>query len=69
MILLSLQWWQLALIFLPALLNLWGIWHSLNHEFANPSERFLWVGLCIFLPFLGGLVYLVFGRRRALLKK
>ena len=28
MSLFSLEWWQIALLFLPALLNLWGIWHA-----------------------------------------
>ena len=30
MSLFSLEWWQIALLFLPALLNLWGIWHAFN---------------------------------------
>lgn len=62
---LDLNWWQLALIFAPALVNLWGIWHSSCHKFPTEPERWLWMILCIFLPFLGGLVYLAFGYRRA----
>jgi len=37
----SLEWWQIALLFLPALLNLWGIWHAFNHTFETPLERVL----------------------------
>lgn len=61
----SLEWWQLALLFLPALLNLWGIWHAFNHAFETPLERLLWVLAGVFLPFFGGLAYLLFGLRRA----
>lgn len=61
---LALTWWQLALLFAPVLFNLWGIWHASRHEFPTPQERTLWMVLCIFLPFLGGVVYLAFGRKR-----
>ena len=43
MSLFSLEWWQIALLFLPALLNLWGIWHAFNHTFETPLERVLWM--------------------------
>ena len=52
MSLFSLEWWQIALLFLPALLNLWGIWHAFNHT-------------CVFVPVLGGVAYVLFGWRRA----
>lgn len=64
MSLLSLDAWQLGLIFLPALLNLWGIWHAFNHAFPTPLERMRWILACVFIPFLGGLAYLLFGWRR-----
>ena len=62
---LSLTPWQLALLFLPALLNLWGIWHAFRHPFPSPVERVLWIGLCIFVPLIGGIIYLLFGLRRS----
>ena len=49
MSLFSLEWWQIALLFLPALLNLWGIW----------------MVACVFVPVLGGVAYVLFGWRRA----
>lgn len=61
----SLEPWQLALLFLPALLNLWGIWHAYHHDFPAPVERLLWMGLCVLVPVLGGLTYLVFGLSRS----
>lgn len=63
--LLSLSGWQLALLFAPALINLWGIVHAFRHAFPVPAERVLWIALCVFIPLLGGVVYLVFGMRRA----
>ena len=65
MSLFSLEWWQIALLFLPALLNLWGIWHALNHTFETPLERVLWMVACVFVPVLGGVAYVLFGWRRA----
>ena len=61
----SLEWWPLALLFAPALLNLWGIWHAFNHTFGTPLERIVWIMACVFIPLLGGLAYLLFGWRRA----
>ncbi len=65
MTLFTLPWWQEALLFAPALLNLWGISHAFRHTFATPVERLLWIAACIFLPLLGGLAYLLVGMRRA----
>lgn len=54
------------LLGLPALPNLFGIWHAFNHDFPGPQERLKWMGVCVFLPVIGGLIYLLFGLRRAL---
>lgn len=54
-----------ALLMLPAIINLWGIAHAMRHAFPKENERSLWVAACIFLPFLGGVLYLVFGLRRS----
>ncbi len=53
------------LLMLPAILNLWAIWHAMNHTFPLEKERVLWVLAGIFLPFLGGLLYLIFGLKRS----
>jgi len=65
MTLLTLPWWQLLLLALPALLNLWGIWHAYTHSFASPLVRMGWVMACVFLPLIGGAAYLLFGYRQA----
>jgi len=54
------------LLALPILPNLWSIWHANMHRFASPVERMLWLAACIFVPCLGGLAYVFFGRPRVL---
>ena len=56
----------LVLLALPILPNLWSLWHAFHRDFATSQEKMLWVGVCIFVPVLGGLAYFFFGRRRAL---
>ena len=60
------EWWHWALLALPILPNLWSIWHVNTHRFANHVERLLWLTASIFVPCLGGLAYVLFGRPRAL---
>ena len=60
------SWWQLSLLILPILPNLWSIWHVWAHRFPSEQERSLWFMLGIFVPVIGGVVYLLAGRRRAL---
>lgn len=55
----------LLLMGLPAIPNLFGIWHSYHRVFPTEKERLIWLGVCIFVPVLGGLAYLLFGFRRA----
>lgn len=56
----------LVLLLIPALLNLWAIWHAFHHTFATPQERLLWMGAGIFIPVLGGVAYLLVGKGRAM---
>lgn len=55
----------LVLLALPILPNLWAIWHSFHAEFATHQEKMVWLAVNIFVPVLGGLVYLFWGRKRA----
>ncbi len=55
----------LLLLILPALPNLWCIWHAYVHEFPKQEERLAWLLAGIFLPVLGGTLYLLFGWRRS----
>lgn len=61
----EMQWWHWAVLALPILPNLWSIWHVRSRNFASEQEKSLWFLLAVFVPVLGGLIYIVFGRRRA----
>lgn len=54
----------LILAFVPILPNLWCIYHAFQREFPTPAEKMAWIGVGIFIPVLGGLIYLIWGRRR-----
>ena len=53
------------IIGLFAVPNLFGIWHAFHRVFPTPQERLIWIGVCIFVPVIGGISYLLFGLRRA----
>lgn len=54
----------LGLLTVPILPNLFAIWHSFHRQFPTPLERILWYLLAIFVPVLGGIIYLIWGRKR-----
>ena len=56
---------QAALLLLPILPNLWSIWHAMRHDFPGEREKYLWTMTAVFLPLLGGMLYLLFGWRRS----
>ncbi|MBQ4568129.1 MAG: PLDc N-terminal domain-containing protein [Desulfovibrio sp.] len=64
----SFEWWHLLVALLPMLPTFWSIWHIWAHEFENPQQRALWLVLVVFVPVLGGIIYIVTGRRKALSK-
>ncbi|WP_028575640.1 PLDc N-terminal domain-containing protein [Desulfonatronovibrio hydrogenovorans] len=54
----------IVLVFLPILPNLWAILHIFKHDFQTAQEKMAWIAVAVFIPVLGGLAYLFFGRRR-----
>lgn len=63
--LLTLEPWMLALLMLPALLNLFCIWHAVHSTFPGGNERIWWILAGVFLPVIGGVLYILFGLRRS----
>lgn len=61
----SFAWWHLLVAALPILPNMWSIWHIWNHAFAGPEQRAKWLVLVVFVPVVGGIVYILCGRRHA----
>lgn len=55
----------LLLLGIPAIPNLFGIWHAWGRVFPTQQERLIWLGVCVFVPVIGGVAYLIFGMRRA----
>ena len=60
--------WQLVLLgvaaLVPILPNLWSIHHAFWREFPSVNEKMIWLVAAVFVPVLGGLAYLFFGRKR-----
>lgn len=54
----------LAATFICLGITLWAIWHAYWRDFDNPQEKFYWIMAAMFLPFIGGLAYLIIGRKR-----
>ena len=48
----------------PILPTLWSIWHAHFREFPSHNEKMIWLGVCVFVPVIGGIIYILFGRRR-----
>ena len=56
----------LIALLIPPLLNIWAICHAAVRVFPNgPQERVWWVMLAVVIPFLGGIIYLLFGMKRS----
>lgn len=41
-----------------------AIWDAFRREFPSPTEKFAWIQLAVLFPFVGGLGYFIFGRKR-----
>lgn len=54
----------ILLIVLPILPNLWAVMHIFKNDFDTPQEKMIWLALAVFIPVMGGLIYLFLGRRR-----
>ena len=56
-------WLYLALT-LPVFINFWAIAHAFYRNFPTIQEKMVWLCLAVFVPVLGGLIYLIVGRTR-----
>lgn len=60
------SWWHIIIAILPILPNFWSIWDIWNHAFQPPERRMIWLLVAVFVPVLGGLLYIFIGRKQAL---
>ena len=58
--------WALAIggLALFVLISLYSIWDAFHREFRSTAEKMAWVELCVLVPFLGGVAYLLVGKKR-----
>lgn len=47
-----------------AAVSLFAIWDASRRDFGSPQAKFGWIQLAVLVPFLGGVAYLIFGRKR-----
>ena len=60
------HWWHVLVVMFPMIPTLWSILHIWGHEFENPQQRALCLVLVVFLPIVGGIIYIFTGRKKAL---
>lgn len=59
-------WWHVLLALIPMLPYFWGIWDIWNHSFPTAEQRMYWLLLVVFVPVLGGIIYIFTGRKQAM---
>lgn len=65
---LTFSWWHVILFLVPMLPTYWSIWHIWNHSFPDPEKKSLWLLLVVFVPVIGGIIYIFTGRKQAIPK-
>ncbi|MDR2891765.1 MAG: PLDc N-terminal domain-containing protein [Deltaproteobacteria bacterium] len=58
------MWIKVPVLLIPLLPNLWCIWQAARKTFPYSTEKMLWLGLGMFFPVIGGLIFLAVGQRR-----
>lgn len=58
-------WWHVLVALAPMLPAFWSIWHIWNHSFRTMQTKMLWLAFVVFVPVLGGIVYIFAGRKQA----
>lgn len=59
------QWYLLlGVVGLFALISMAAIYDGFKREFPSTNEKLAWLQAAVLVPFLGGLAYFIFGRKR-----
>ncbi|HKI82470.1 MAG TPA: PLD nuclease N-terminal domain-containing protein [Pseudodesulfovibrio sp.] len=58
--------WAIVLVAVGACFafSAWSILDVWKRTYESPTEKSLWMQICIFIPILGALTYLCLGRKR-----
>ncbi|NVL89849.1 MAG: PLDc_N domain-containing protein [Desulfobacterales bacterium] len=54
----------IVILLLPIIFTFWAIIDLAHRDFASIKKKALWGIFVVFVPYIGGPVYLIFGRRR-----
>ncbi|OEU52036.1 MAG: hypothetical protein BA872_06490 [Desulfobacterales bacterium C00003060] len=54
----------IVILVLPTIFTFWAIVDLAYRDFVSIKKKALWALLVVFVPYLGGPVYLIFGRRQ-----
>lgn len=55
---------MVLILLLPLVPTFWAIVDVAHRDFGTLKKKALWGAFIVFVPCLGGLVYLIFGRRQ-----
>jgi len=55
---------MVLILLLPMVPTFWAIVDVARRDFGTLKKKALWGAFIVFVPCLGGLVYLIFGRRQ-----
>lgn len=47
-----------------AVISIYAIWDAFHRDFGSTNAKMGWIQLAVMVPFIGGLAYLMFGRKR-----
>jgi hypothetical protein len=56
--------YEILVIFIPTILWIWALIDVLRSNFKDSTSKIVWLIAVIFVPFLGAILYLLFGRRQ-----
>ena len=55
---------MLLILLVPMVPTFWAIVDAAHRDFGTLKKKALWGAFIVFVPCLGGLIYLIFGRRQ-----
>lgn len=61
----SFAWWHVLIMLIPMLPTFWSIYDIWHSVFPTPDARIFWLVFVVFVPVIGGIIYIFTGRRKA----
>lgn len=54
----------IVILLFPVVFTFWAIFDLAHRDFGSLKKKAIWGAFVVFVPYLGGPVYLVFGRKQ-----